>query len=163
MTKRGRPPKSNIVHLMGGDPSRKIDAATKRAFEEGRLQVGAHRPVSLDKAPTTLSRPAAAIWRKLVKSHPDGTYAVTDEGQMAVYCEAHAEFNEATKMIEAEGRLDTGSTGQRIVSPWVKIRNDAAKTMASIGPTLFLTPQSREAIEKPMILDETPKGKFGIK
>lgn len=144
---------------MAGDPSRKLPAATKRAFDEGRVSVGAKEPAGITP-PKALSREGKIVWKSILQRMPEGTFAVTDQGQMMIFCEAQAEFDEATQMIGQQGRVLTNDKGVPFPNPWVKIRNDAAKTIAQIGPTLFLTPVSREALQG-ITIEAKPVSKLG--
>lgn len=144
--KRGRPPKSDIEKLMSGDPGKRISAADKKLFNQGKhpAQVqGALTPVT---APAGLTKPALAIWKELIAAHPPHTYAASDRYQLTIYCEAVATFLHATKQIGTD-YLGTGSTGQIVISQWVTIRDKAAQTIDKVGPSLWLTPQARQSIK----------------
>lgn len=94
-------------------------------------------------APASLSGPAHAVWSRVMGSMPNGVYAPTDEGILAAYCEYVVEFETAVAAIELNGHV----TEEGRVSPWVRIKNDAAAKMLSLGSSLGLTPTTRHTIQ----------------
>lgn len=157
----GRPPKSKLDKLMSGDPGKRIPPSEMAAFERGEhpLQAQAASPSqSLTLTPPkTLTKGAVPIWKEVVGGHLAGTYAITDKSQLIVFCEARATFDMATQMIQSEGYLSTGATGQTVVSPWVTIQKDAAARIDKIGTTLFLTPTARAAMRDQATFQATAK------
>ncbi len=130
---RGRPAKPAALKALAGNPGKRpIKADTAVA-------------TGAAVAPKSLSKPAAAIWARVIGSMPSGVYAAADESLMAAYCEAVALHRMATtEAIKLP--VTVGSTGQLTVSPWVKIQSDQARLIMSLGARLGLDPASRQSL-----------------
>lgn len=133
----GRPRTPSKLKALAGNPG-------KRAIPKDEpLPTGA--PV----APKVMTKRAAAIWKRLVGSMPIGVYAVADERLIAAYCEAAARHEEATTALMEVELVTTGSTGQLVASPWLKIQNDQARLLTTIGARLGLDPAARQSLSTP--------------
>lgn len=144
MATRGRPPKPKIEKLLLND--KRLSAEEKRAFAHGThplLKEADPRPLPV---PKSLSKGAQDIWKRVVRGMPIGTYAPSDQDQIAAYCEAVATFRLATTMLSENGYITEGSQGQQVTSPWVAIQKDARNAVHILGATLFLTPTTRQAM-----------------
>ncbi len=129
-----------------------------RAFERGQHPVQVKAKAKPITPPKSLTPAALLIWKEVVGGYPAGTYSTTDRHQLAVFCEAVATFQLATAMLAQEGYIVTGSAGQSLPSPWVKIQRDAAALIDKIGPSVWATPTARESMkrgaEKPSVEEE---------
>ncbi|WP_295217307.1 phage terminase small subunit P27 family [uncultured Brevundimonas sp.] len=155
---RGRPPKPKIEKLLTGDPGKRLKAAEKAAFATGKHPQVNHALAKPLVQPKTLSPAAKPIWKRVVASMPIATYAASDEDQIATYCEAVATYHLATAMLQAEGYIVEGSMRQKTVSPWFAIQRDARAAINAIGPTLYLTPASRQAMMANLPSEEEDDG-----
>lgn len=109
------------------------------------------RPLGLPTPPETLSAAALPIWQRLVMSMPEGVYAATDEHLLSAYCEQVVIFQTASVTLSTEPAVVTGSQGQLVPSPWVKILNEASRLISTLGAQLGLNPAARQslAVEQP--------------
>jgi P27 family predicted phage terminase small subunit len=90
----GRPPKPTALKVLTGNPG-------KRPLNDAEPQPSTTPP----KCPSWLSKVAKAEWKKLAPELSRlGLLTIVDEGSLAGYCSALAEFRAATEIIEAEGR-----------------------------------------------------------
>ena len=96
--------------------------------------------------PDYISDAAKMQWTRIVDAMPPGFYSPADEALLAAYCEAYADHVEATQTLKSIGRQFTVD-GR--VSPLVTIRNQAAKTMATLGSRLGLSPADRNGLKTP--------------
>lgn len=142
----GRPSKPTAIKKLEGNPG-------KRAINHAEpIATGQPAP------PKTMSKAAATIWKRVVGSMPRGVWTGADENLLAAYCEAAALHHEAADKLKTEPKVSIGSTGQAVVSPWVKIMADQARLMASLGARLGLDPMARQAINAPE--DDKPVSRF---
>lgn len=94
-------------------------------------------------APKSLSKAAQIIWKRTVMAQAPGVFTQADENALAIYCETVAEFQLATREIAAEGYMTKGSMGQMVPSPWVKVKNEAARLILSYQQRLGFDPIAR--------------------
>lgn len=80
---------------------------------------------------------------------PVGVYTTADESLLAAYVEAVADFHEATRAVLTQGRYIAGSTGQLVLSPAVKDKNEQSRLIMSLGARLGLDPTSRQSLNTP--------------
>jgi len=130
----GRPRTPTRLKELAGNPG-------KRALNKAEP-----KPKGILAAPKSLSKEAAAIWTSIVKAMPAGVYTAIDQGMLAAYCEAYAKHQLATVALKSEPIMTTGSTGQMVLSPWVKMQSDQARLMATLAARLGLDPISRASI-----------------
>lgn len=121
------------VHLLRGNPSKKSAAELAAAGAAG-LNVEAEAP----KCPAFLTTEAKAEWKRIVGDLVSlGVVAKIDRAELAVYCQAWADWMKAREMIKTlgdSGYMDFGArarwsttsrssvSGRRPVSPsttWV--------------------------------------------
>lgn len=143
----GRPAKPSAIKKLEGNPG-------KRALNKTE-PVASGQPAP----PKTMSKAAVAVWKRVVGSMPLGVWTGADENLLAAYCEAAALHHEAADTLKTEPKVTIGSTGQAVVSPWVKIMADQARLMASLGARLGLDPLARQSINVAPE-DDAPKSRF---
>lgn len=138
----GRRPKPTRLKILTGNPGKK------------RLPVGEPQPdVEALRCPKWLSDGAKAEWRrtvpKLVKLRITTN---VDRGILEGYCEAHAEFEESTRLIKEQGHIIEedrfNRDGEKIgtitkVNPLVRVRREALILMRQYATELGMTPASR--------------------
>ena len=100
MGKRGPLPKSRTLKFISG---------SKRAGRVGEVPMP---PRGILSCPTWLSPLAKVEWRRAGRELDDaGLLARTDRAAMAGYCQAWAELQEATRLLDKEGRVLTLPNG----------------------------------------------------
>jgi phage terminase small subunit len=82
---------------------------------------------------------------------PSGVYSALDSFHLAAFAMAWVIHKRAAHEIGNPGFAFTvpGSTGSQVTSPWIKILNQQATIMASLGDRLGLDPRSRAALRLP--------------
>jgi P27 family predicted phage terminase small subunit len=133
----GRPSKPTRLKELAGNPG-------KRALNKAEP-----KPTGILAPPKTLSKDATAIWRHVVGAMPTGVFTSVDQGLLTAYCEAYATHQRATIALKTEPLMVTGSTGQMVVSPWVKLRADQARLMITLSARLGFDPISRAHLAAP--------------
>lgn len=98
------------------------------------------------KMPRTLTPAAKIVWKNVTGAMVKGVFKPTDTYILAAYCEQVAAHDEAVAKIAQNGSVSVGSQGQEIVSPWVRIRNEAASKVVTLGAKLGLSPADRQSI-----------------
>ncbi|BBF92117.1 phage terminase small subunit P27 family [Blastochloris tepida] len=143
MGARGPKPKPTTLRVLEGNP--------------GRLPINHAEPQPTGEAscPDHLSDDAKTKWREIMESVPPGMITVADAGLLEAYCEAWATHKAASEEIAASRDL-FGKTLLRNgkPSPLLKIRTEAAKTMATLATRLGLSPADRSGLKL-----GTPKAK----
>lgn len=142
MGKRGPKPKPSALRLIEGNP--------------GRLPINEAEPKPSGQAECFdhMSPDAKAIWQTVMASLPPGMITAADAPLFAAYCEAAATHKAATMALQ-EGDL----LGNRLLrndrpSPYFKMQQEAARTMATLSTRLGLSPADRSGLK----LGGTAKG-----
>jgi P27 family predicted phage terminase small subunit len=91
---------------------------------------------------------------------PPGVYTSADEGLLATYAETLADYRDACADLVSQGRYVQGSTGQLVISPAMKLKNELARQLSSLGARLGLDPAARQSLNVEDGQEDT--GKFGI-
>ncbi|NVD44838.1 P27 family phage terminase small subunit [Qipengyuania atrilutea] len=94
-----------------------------------------------------ISAAAKPIFVQLSGAMPTGVFKTTDQYLLAAYAEQVAAHEEAVREITKGGAVVMGSQGQPVVSPWVKIRNEAAGKLVTLGARLGLSPVDRSNLK----------------
>jgi phage terminase small subunit len=116
---------------MEGNPMPRESAASA-AFP--RTDTASSRP----QPPPDLSPEAREIFEALVRTAPKNHFRASDAAVLEVYAAAVATARRAERELR-DGPITAGGRA----SPWVKIRNDSTKTIASLAMRLRLCPQAR--------------------
>lgn len=133
-----------MLRVLEGNPSRRPinDAEPRPGGEAG--------------CPDYLSADAKLKWADVMASVPPGMITPADAPLLEAFCEAWAQFKLATEQLHAAPEPDLFGDGigrsQRLVragipSPWLKVRADAAKTMATLATRLGLSPADRSGLK----------------
>ncbi len=108
-------------------------------------------------APEHLHSDAIACVEMVKNSMPPGLYRKVDSFILASFATAWALHKKAVEELRATGQYVVEGARGLQPSPWVKILNEQAKLMASLGDRLGLDPKARAALAMPA---EKPVSKF---
>jgi P27 family predicted phage terminase small subunit len=109
-----------------------------------------------------LSDNAKAEWRRLAPElHRLGLLTLLDHSAFGAYCSSFARWMAAERMLESEGLLAAGSTGNTVAHPAFKIAVASAKDMIRIGNEFGLTPCGRARLAAGGYMPPEPSSKFG--
>lgn len=146
MGKRGPKPKPMELRRIEGNPSRRPmnDSAPEA---QGRPQ-----------PPDYLSAYARTVWDRVIGSMPEKIYTAADQDLLAAYCVQSDLHRSAAEQAGREGAVIPSNEGRSYVNPCIKVLNEAARQMTSIGTRLGLDPAARATLKVPK--DEKPKSKF---
>jgi P27 family predicted phage terminase small subunit len=113
-------------------------------------------PEGTPRRPEWLSRAAATEWTRIVPElEAAGLLSLVDRAALAAYCQAWAELQETTKIIEAEGRIykePIQSAAGKIVGhklkahPVVRLQRDAFNRVRQYVLEFGFTPAARARI-----------------
>lgn len=149
MGRRGPPPKPTRLKELAGNP--------------GHRPLNKREPKPTSGAPGMpdwLSKEAKAEWRRVVPELEKlGLLTKVDRAALAAYCQAHAELADATKLLEAEGRIVSEPVTQRRkvdgewetfvvgwkkkLHPAVRLQRDAFARVKQFLGEFGLTPATR--------------------
>ena len=139
MGKRGPKPKPTKLRLLDGNPSRRP------------INRDEPRPKGEIRMPEHLSQIARTQWTRIVESMPPGFYTPADEALLAAYSEAYADHVNASKALKDEESLLADGKA----NPLIAIRNQAARTMATLGTRLGLSPADRTNLKTPPVQEDS--------
>ena len=133
MGKRGPKPKPTALRVLEGNPGRLP------------IQPDEPKPSGGISMPEHLQEASKKVWNQIIESMPPSFFSVADMPLLAAFCEAWADHSRATEAL-AHG-ADMANGGR--VSPLITIRNQAARTMATLGSRLGLSPADRVGLKTP--------------
>jgi P27 family predicted phage terminase small subunit len=151
---RGRKPTPTALRLLRGNPRKR--------------PVNAREPqptlMAADQAPPVWLDPAAkAEWSRLAPMLGRlGVLTETDADALAAYCEAFTTWRQATQKVRQGGMVVVRDDGSPVVSPWLKIANEAMAQMRAFLIEFGMTPSARARIHTAAPV-ETPASKWGGK
>lgn len=136
MGARGPKPKPTNLRVLEGNP--------------GRLPIndGEPHPSGAPECSDYLSEDAKTKWRSIMDSVPPGMITNADGPILEAFCEAWATHKQASEALNRSRDL----LGDNLVvrdkpSPYLRIRNEAARTMASLATRLGLSPADRNGLK----------------
>ncbi|WP_374274446.1 P27 family phage terminase small subunit [Brevundimonas sp.] len=136
-----------------------MKASEKKLVDQGKhpLQVAAQtHPL---QPPKHLSKAHKAIWTEVVEAQSATLYTASDAFQLEAYVSAIHKLREANAELALPGAWEAvGSTGQVVMSQAAVRQREAIQAINSLGPALFLTPQARQAIQRPADQGPVMKG-----
>src|SRR5262245_59499054 len=135
---RGRPRKPTRIKILTGNPGKRPIDAREPLPRRGR-----------PPCPGWLDGEAKKFCRKLVPELDRlGLLTVVDAGALAGYCQAWAEFRQATETLQAEGR--TQRNGDRVFNhPAVSQQRSAWDAIRAFSGLFGLDPSSRARLSVP--------------
>jgi P27 family predicted phage terminase small subunit len=116
----------------------------------GRLPINPSepKPTGQPDCPDYLCDDAKGKWGDIIGSVPPGMITNADAPLLEAYCEAWATHKKAAEMmIKSRDLLGDNLLMNGKPSPYLKIRNEAAKTMASLATRLGLSPADRSGLK----------------
>lgn len=137
---RGRKPAPSALKLLRGNPGKR-----KLSTDEPKP---AQLPADLPP-PTWLDVEAQAEWQRLAPMLERlGVLTETDVGALTAYCEAWATWKNATQKLREFGLVIKHPTVGKlpVVSPYVKIADNALTQMRGLLVEFGMTPSSRSRI-----------------
>lgn len=154
MAKRGRRPKPTRVRELEGNPSKRPYNRREPQPTEGRVT-----------CPSWLSTKGKAEWKRITPElRRMRLLTIVDRAALAAYCQAYAELEEATEILNREGRIiivpityrdkQTGeekiSGEKRVAHPANKLQRDGFARVKQFLAEFGLTPASRAKLEGPV-------------
>ena len=135
----GRPAKSARTKILTGNPG-------KRKIRKRQVQVAGGAP----KCPSWLPKLAKAEWNRIAKIlEPAGRLTHADLAALCSYCTAMAELQEATQVLEKEGRTFTTEKGYTGQHPAVGMQRSAWSALKTFAALFGLDPSSRSRLPPP--------------
>lgn len=142
----GRRALSPVVHLVNGNRSKK--SASELTPQTVCWEIVSDAPV----CPPELDDKAREIWDEIA---PDlymiGLINRLDQGELAVYCQAYADWKHAREQIQKAkgdmGYVDTTPSGYKQISVWMQIANRAEERMRTAGASFGFNPSARARIQ----------------
>jgi hypothetical protein len=139
MGRRGPRPKLAAIKILEGNPG-------KHAIQEPGIEAFGEPFVA-----EHLMDDARGCIEVIKASMPSSVYSALDSFHLAAFGTAWALHKMASHKINAPDFewFVKGSTGARTPSPWLRILNQQATIIASLGDRLGLDPKSRAALKLP--------------
>ena len=99
-------------------------------------------PLPVPDPPSTLGPVGASCWTD-IWTLAQGVYQPTDTYVVERYCALHERRHHLLVLVEADGWLTTGSTGQVVVHPAARMVSDIEGRLATLEDRLGLNPEAR--------------------
>lgn len=135
MARTGRPPKPTALKILNGNP--------------GRGPINSREPkpdATPPKCPTWLDAEAKRKWKQLVPHLQRlGLLTVVDGDVLTAYCQAWAEFRQATETLQKKGRYISVGPSQQ-PHPAVAQQRSAWKAVKEFAALFGLDPSSRSRL-----------------
>lgn len=142
----GRPPKPTMAKILAGTyrPDRAVVDEPMPA------------PSALDPPPE-LRAAERRVWSEIApKLIRHGLLTELDRGALGRFCAAKVEYETARRKIRSSGGAVLVVNGARQRNPWIRIRDDAAKTLAEIGREFGMSPAARPKLGRTARGDDPP-------
>ncbi len=132
----GRRPKPTHLKLLTGNPG-------KRPLNKREPKPG----TAIPRCPAGLSPSARKEWRRIsIQLFALGLLTEIDRAALAVYCQAWAQWLEATVQLQTAGLVVKAPSGYPILNPHLSVANQAFQQMKAILGEFGMTPSSRTRI-----------------
>ncbi|SDF69521.1 phage terminase, small subunit, putative, P27 family [Onishia taeanensis] len=133
------------VHALRGNPSKKASHELTGGHGD-QPQVAAEIP----PCPAFLTKDAKGEWKRIAKDLQTlGLISKLDRGELAVYCQAWADWKVAREKIAAledSGFVETTPSGYKQMSAWMQLANRAEERMRKAGNSFGLNPSARASL-----------------
>lgn len=138
------------LHLINGNPSKKSAANLAAAAGEGQKTKVVRLPPPV--CPDFLTAAAKIEWKRIVDDlMVMGVLSRIDRAQLAVYCQAWADWKMAREMLKAipkgGGFIDTTPSGYKQMSAMHQVANRAEERMLKAGALFGLNPAARASMQ----------------
>lgn len=132
------------VHLLRGNPSKKSAAGLRAAN-------GAALEAKVPPCPVFLTADARIEWRRIAADLKTlGMIASVDRAELAVYCQAWADWKMARERLAEElqrqhdgGYVDVTPKGYQQMGVWLQLANRAEERMRAAGASFGFSPSAR--------------------
>lgn len=101
-----------------------------------------HAPTPMPDPPSDLGPFGVSLWTE-VWSLGAGVYQPTDANVIGRYCSLSERRHTLLSLVEADGWLTTGSTGQVVVHPAARMVGDIETRLTTLEDRLGLNPEAR--------------------
>lgn len=123
--------------------SRPKPAETRTGHASQTVEIKRSAPLAtLPLAPQTLGVFGAGVWDELWVLG-NGVYAPTDVHILERYCSLIDRRHNLLEIVESEGWMSKGSTGQSVVHPAARMVGDIEGKLSALEDRLGLNPESR--------------------
>lgn len=143
------------VHAIRGNPSKKSAAE----LAEGRAKKPVDPATAAPACPDFLSADAKTEWRRIIGDLVTlGVVTKIDRGELAVYCQAWADWKYARlkiKEMSDAGFVESTPSGYKQISAWMQVANRAEDRMRTAGASFGLNPSARTRLQV-----RTPQGEL---
>lgn len=133
------------VHFLRGNPSKK-SAAELAALGAQGLDAAVEAPT----CPSFLTKDAKAEWKRIIDDLVSlGIVAKIDRAELAIYCQAYADWKKAREMIAAlgdAGYVENTPSGYKQMAAWMQVANRAEERMRTAGAAFGLSPSARSKL-----------------
>jgi P27 family predicted phage terminase small subunit len=133
------------VHVLRGNPSKK--SKDELAGATAPIDVKAAAP----DCPSFLTKEAKAEWKRIVNDLVVlGILAKIDRAELAVYCQAYADWKYAREKIaelQDAGFVEATPSGYKQMSAWMQTANRAEDRMRTAGASFGLNPSARQRLQ----------------
>jgi P27 family predicted phage terminase small subunit len=141
------------VHAIRGNPSKK--SASELAGGSQAVTPAAQAPT----CPDFLTADAKIEWRRIIGDLVIlGVVTKIDRAELAVYCQAWADWKYARKKIaemRETGFVESTPSGYKQISAWMQVANRSEDRMRTAGSSFGLNPAARNRLEV-----RTPQGEL---
>jgi P27 family predicted phage terminase small subunit len=132
----GRPSKPAALKELAGNPG------TRPIQNEPEF-----KQVEIPKCPTHLKGEARKEWKRVSQElYEAGLLGKVDRAALAAYCDAYAQWVEASKTLQSEKLVLTSPNGYMYQNPWLSIANKAKADMTKFMNEFGMTPASRKKV-----------------
>ncbi len=143
----GRPPLPAMVHMLHGNPSKKSAAELAAAANAKPTALTVKAPA----CPDFLAADAKTEWKRIVDDLVTlGLVTKIDRAELAVYCQAWADWKYARKKIaelQDSGFVESTPSGYKQISAWMQVANRAEDRMRTAGASFGLNPSARSRLD----------------
>lgn len=153
MSKRGRKPKPTALKELNGNAGKRALNKKEPKPELGSPDIPAH-----------LKGEALKEWNRLTAVlQKMKLLSKADRAHLTICCTAWADYVQACKTLETEGKVIISESGGMYQNPWVAIKNRSMEQVAKYYAEFGLTPSSRVnlKVEAPSGEEEMEQFLFG--
>ena len=117
-------------------------AELKQGAKPKVVQLKPHAPIDIPDAPKGFNALARTLWNEIWEAGRTA-YQITDAHIIERYVSLLVRRRELLDLIELEGWLSVGSTGQSVIHPAAKLLQDIETKLVPLEDRLGCNPESR--------------------